>query len=284
MKKLTFATIIAAIGLFFSTPVVAETIFEYKVNSFEVTGNLPGYNIDNFDDGVLAPWTTLFGTTAEVGGYAVLSNPGFPMSPPGYPNITMERSDIIAPGGFNVVDGYGNFTATSMWFPIDPDPPGGFYGMNLDYQISATEREILGIDVAHLSNIVANNLTGGPGGLQIIQVRWVYEYNPSTGEFGEGTFEEIGWYLFDEEDMTGDIGLRLFFDDSTNQVTMSFSLDGGETFLSPLSPMTSSISNEYSTMWMITGDPMEYIPEPSTFLMLAAGLALLAVLPRRGKN
>ena len=276
--------ILAAIVLLFSAVASAQpqTVFEYKVDSFEITGNLPGSGFDDFNNGTVSPWAILYGTVTEAAGYLVLSNPGFPLAPPGYPNIIMERSDARAPFAYWVADGAGDFTATSAWAPVIPERPGGFYGMSLDYQVSPTQRELMAISVANLSTIVARNLMDGERGLQVDQVRWLYEYD--AGVFGDGSFEEADWFLFDEADVTGDIVLRLAFDDTTNQATTSFSLDGGQTFQSPFTPMSASASGPDPGIWLLTGDPMKFIPEPAMLLMLGPGLAMLLLLPRRGRG
>jgi hypothetical protein len=52
--------------------------FQYEADYFRVVGNLPGDQIDPFDDGVLTGWDHDFGrgTAIEQGGAAVLMSPG----------------------------------------------------------------------------------------------------------------------------------------------------------------------------------------------------------------
>ena len=260
----------------FSAPAFAShTIFEYKVDRFEVTGNLPGYIFDEFDDGTIAPWGILFGTAAETGGYAILSNPGTHQPFPGYPNIILDRSDIVAPPAFQVRDGYGNFTATSTWAPVIPDLPGGFYAVYLHYQITPTLFEIVSVGVGNYSAAIQEEVSGPGPGLQFGQARWVYGA-------GTGVLAETDAYFFDPADLTGDVLFRLAFDDATNQVTASFSMDGGVTFQSPFTPMASSMTSEYPASWILIGDPaslVDAVPaaRPS-FLGILAGL-LLALGP-----
>jgi hypothetical protein len=282
--------IVAAVALLFATPAFAEhTDFEYKVDRFEITGNLPGSVFDEFDDGTLAPWRQLFGTTTEAGGYAILSNPGTHQPMPGYSNIVMDRSDIQSPWAWRVQEGAGDFIGTSTWLPVIPDLPGGFYTMSLDYELTPLLRELVLIGVPNFTPAIQAAGPGGPAGLQFIQLRWVYEYE--AGVFGDGSIEESESYLFDPEDLTGDVMLRLAFDDTTNQITASFSMDGGAVFQSPFTPMQSSLPSAGEAVWMLSGDPATLVStvpaiQPTgltavAVLLLTFGLAGIAAKRRR---
>ena len=254
MKKAFLTALIAAFTLFTATPSFASAEFEYQVDYFETTGGGSNFS-DDFNDGVPNPaWFPIFGTVIEAGGVVTLTNPGFVMPLPGYPSITMERSDLFLyyPMKYN---GLGDFVGESTWVPILPEGPGGFYCMGSDNKVDDLNREYLMIGVANLSNIVARNLIGqgASGGLQILKLRLSYEYSGS--EYGGGLFVEAEQYPFDPEDVTGNIVLRLAFTDATDEFLASFSLDGGSTFLTPFAPMVSSLP--YGGNWMLSADPME---------------------------
>src|SRR5262245_4503179 len=96
--------------------------FSSSVERFEVDGNSFGAAdgtldyVDEFDDGMLAPdWTPLLGTSTEANGAVTFHDPGtaFPVG-----GTTLELSNIELEDP--VVNGGGNFTATSYWTPTLP--------------------------------------------------------------------------------------------------------------------------------------------------------------------
>ena len=103
---ITFALISVA-------PVNANHVtFAFQLDRFECTGQCSG--VDEFGDGVLAPWRTFgFGTAAEAAGVVTLSDPGVVTDVDGIPG---ERSDIFSDSSsFLASDGNGDFAGTSTW-------------------------------------------------------------------------------------------------------------------------------------------------------------------------
>src|SRR3990172_585120 len=81
-----------------------HTVFEYAVDRFEADGNLHGPAdgtpdfVDEFDDGVLAPfWQRFFGTVFESDGLLILENPGTHFQIPGLP-FELDQSIALSSG------------------------------------------------------------------------------------------------------------------------------------------------------------------------------------------
>jgi hypothetical protein len=275
-----FFALVTFFGVTISMPSLAtHTTFEYRAERFEVSGNLPGFIADEFDDGIVSPWTPRFGTIYEENGHMVLTDPGVHSIFPGAPNIILDRSDVDAPATYNVQDGFGDFTAISEWLPVIPDLPGGLYGTMMMNPLSPTTVETISLHVLNISQaIVDESPHGGVAGLQIAQSRLVFETGGNTGTV---TYQEN--HLFDPVDLTGNVVMRLSFNDSNNQMTQSFSLDGGSTFHSPFTPIPTTLDAGIApARWQLIGDPATLIPEPSTALLLSTGLLGLAA-HRRGR-
>lgn len=263
----------AGLHLFLAWVPAADAVdFEFRVDRFELTGNVPGSIADEFNDDDLAPWTTVRGTAEEVGGYAILKSPGETIPFSENPNLVFERSDIAAPSTFHVLDEAGSFIATSTWSPLIPELPGEHYALYLVYQIGPSLAEEIAIGIGNYSPEIVG--PDGPVGLRIGQQRTIWGTGPAS-------LEDFETHVIDAADVTGDILLRIEFDDTTNRTTQSFSLDGGLTFVTPFSSIQSSISPLYSATFALSGDPAVLIPEPGTGLLFAAGLAGLAAARRR---
>jgi hypothetical protein len=225
-----------------------HTVFSFEVDSFEADGNTcgpldgsPGF-VDHFDDGVLAPnWYNPYGTAYESGGTLFLTNPGthFPTPLGGTADVSIAASA----GSVQVLDGNGDFVATSWWNPIIPTEGnhfqmtvftfgggggGGFYN------------EAFGIGVQNFA------IHGGLGLEQHLT-----EINQSTGTY-QNTM--LAFHPIDASDVTGQIGLRVEFDDATNRITASVSLNGGATWLSPF-PSATIFVGRTAAQFLLSSDP-----------------------------
>ncbi len=259
----------------FSAPVARaeHTTFAYAVDHFEITGNAPGSLSDDFNDGILAPWTLLVGTAVEAGGVVTLSNPGWHFLLTFFPEpVLLDISEIRAPSSFDVTDGLGSFTSTSRWdSALLPEPPGGYFAMIFSSSISATEKESLAAFFVNRSPANAGNAGASETGLAVGQSRHVMED-------GAVASLESAYFSIDPTRVTGDVFLRLAFDDTTNLVTTSFSTDGGSTFLTPFASVTSSMTGTGG--WALSADPsrlLSTVPAHSSKALLVLSLALFAL-------
>jgi hypothetical protein len=211
------------------TPASAShTTFSSSVDRFEVDGNVFGPSdgvldfVDEFDDGTLAPeWSVLLGSATEAGGVATMHSPGTDVNigPVHVDTSNIEKED-------DVQDGAGNFTATSYWVPALPGTNQEFH-MQL-YGVGSVI-ESAGLQVTNMSpEVAAAKSPPGIAGYAIGQV--LIHIGPDTVQSSA--------VALDPADVTGAIVFRLSFDDATNALTASFSLDGGVTFQSPFPPMT----------------------------------------------
>ena len=179
--------------------------FDFALDRLEVVGNIPGGFVDEFDDGSLTAFPTseidCFGTVStEAEGFLILT--------------TEDGANTFTSGGLNdncqlggltgttrVRDGLGNATITAV-FRADEPLPGQAYGLFLltllteqNVQIQVSDQGAEGIRVT----------AGGSAGPPI-----------------DGRNVNL--------DGVDRIFLRLDFDDQTNGVSVSFSIDGGATF------------------------------------------------------
>lgn len=197
-----------------------------------------------------------------------LMSPGFhdPVLQPLYP-LLLDRSDVTSAGGFGVLRGEGDFTATAVWNPILPDP-GGFYGFSLGYQAGAGFGEGIGVGIANYTPQIAGYL-GAPSGLVIAQTKGVQ----SGGSAVSHEQEELA---ITPGDVTGQIYMRIAFDDGAGEVTTSFSLDGSSTFITPFAPISSAMTG--GGVWVAFGDPISVSPPVRVPALGAGGKVLLCAV------
>ena len=104
----------------------------------------------------------------------------------------------------------------------------------------------------------------------------------SSGDF-DLTFD-LQALLIDPADVTGNILLQLDFDDTSNQITGNFSLDGGTTF--EPSPFTSISPNteDPSYIWTMGAASFSVAPEPVSSTLFLVGAATLGFKRFRKKQ
>ena len=207
---------------------VARGAYRYSLDRFEITGNLPISGRDEFDNGIVSPWTVYDPTVTEAGGVVTLASPGTtePLDAPGFSG----RSEMTYFGasGFSgpylVQEGRGDFQATARWVRAVP-APGQMFGMNLTCD-SVPEDEV-SIWLAHVEPGAAAFLSVSPG-LNVLLMR------STSLEDIEAQAVKV-----EPDQITGDVLFELRFDDSDDTFTGVYSLDGGSTSQAPFTPVAS---------------------------------------------
>jgi len=204
--------------------------YSSSCDRFEIDGNTFGPFdgtvdfADDFDDASLAPnWSVLLGTVQEAGTDMTAHNPGAQIQLGATP---FEISTIE--NAMDVGNGEGNFTMTSHW---EPTPPGNDAEFHMQLYSLSPIIEAAGLSMNNFSSQVATQQGNGAlAGYSVSQ--------SLTHGFGSGfTTVQSNSVPVDPLLITGRIVLRMAFDDATDTVTCSFSLDGGVTFVSPFPPM-----------------------------------------------
>jgi hypothetical protein len=222
---------IVLVGLLSTVPAARAATFSSSCDRFEIDGNTFGPHdgtidfADDFDGGSLAPsWSVLLGTAEEAGTDVTAHDPGtnVPLGPTTFQISTVENAV------HEIDDGGGDFTMTSRWEPVVPGTDNEFH---MQLYTQGPIIEAAGLSVNNLSPGVATQQ--GNGALA------GYSINQSlTRGVGTGfTTVQSNSVAIDPMQVAGHIALRMSFDDATNMLTCSFSLDGGATFLSPFPPI-----------------------------------------------
>jgi hypothetical protein len=219
------ALAVAAWTSFPGPAVASHHVFSSSVDRFEIDGNVFGSPdgaldfVDEFDDGFVGPeWEPLLGTAVEAAGVMTLRNPGGDVSIGG---LSVDVSNIEHEDALH--DGGGDFTATSHWIPVLPDVDLEFHFQTYAF---GGVIEAAGLTVTNYSAATAAGVPGLLAGPAV---------NFQLARFQGGTFDTIqsSSVAIDPQAISGNIALRLSFDDATNMLTGSFSLDGGATYQSP---------------------------------------------------
>lgn len=252
-------------GLFIVAGRVAATPYAFSVDQIMLQGNVPGFAVDDFDDGIIAPWAISFPTVVESGGVVTLSNPGkIDISLFDNYLVSEEESVLRLNDNLGVIDGAGEFVVQSKWLPIVPAQDQFFSMCTFLDNPFGVELESINIGIFNIDPLLAD-LFGVPAGLTI---------------FFEESFEEPDMeirQLFPvaAEDIRDNILFSLYFDDSNDLFTGEFSLDGGATFQSPFDPIYVDMSEVVFSGWAFNAvsHDIQAVPEPSTLLLMTTGLA-----------
>ena len=243
--------------------------FSYEVARFELDGNslgapdgVPDF-VDEFDDGEIAPnWYQAYGTASEHDGSLFLTSPGA-----SYPTPLGDTTIVsIAAAQANswVGDGAGSFSATAYWEPLLP-PEGYHYHFSL-FTFGGGSGGIY-------SEIFGVGFGGINGGLS-------FEQHRTEIDQGHGLYQNtmLDYLPIDATQISGRLGLRIHFDDATNEAWTSFSLDGGLTWQSPFPHGTVFVGRTTGQL-LLSADPSASAPPVDTVCSqaLAAGPTTLTV-------
>ncbi len=242
----------------------AQTVFDYRVDRFEVSGQASF--VDEFNDSLLSPWSIGAGTAVDTGLELSLRSPGvfmpsfwsFITSSPTAPGIEVSNTSLAVPA-FQVSSGAGDFVTTSTWTTLPTAPPGsigGFYSMSITmpglplpgeciHPPSATPAPVVvrtfTIALRDFNTVVAPYV--GPAGLAMgLTENVVCVFDPldqSKNEMDSHTPEATGV----AGPVTGDLILRLSWNDVVGEMTPSYSVDGGASFQTPFAARPVSFTN-----------------------------------------
>lgn len=273
MSRLKHFLLISTIGLllFFFTNTYAFS-YSFYVDKFILTGNLPYYFVDNFNNNVVTwPWIINEPTVTESNGFLKLSSPGDTIlkSFHGY-TASIESTTVISK--LLLINGCGNCVATSMWLPILPKKDQMFF-MEAFHTLALYNTESISIGVSRLSPSIANVL-GFPSVSSNIPMIFFGSENLDGGSVN---FQAIP---INPNDITGEIALQIIFDDLTNQFKGAFSLDGGNTFQSPFNPVSPQSFNQ-PFVWAMNAVSCDPTPEPKTVFYFMIGLIGITIVYRK---
>jgi hypothetical protein len=249
-----------AIGLFvIAFPIsISAASYSFDVDRLEIAGNLPGSFVDEFDDNSLSPyWQEHEPTVTESGGVVTLSNTG------------SGSTTLDSTGFLTVQDGFGDFTITSTWSTGLPMYTQQFW-MDVFHGIGNNNTESISIGVSYLTPSLATYLgmpTGGP----------VMFFGREAFDIGEFDFQA---FLIDPGSVTGDILLQLTFNDALNQFSGAISLDGGNTYQTPFTPISYS-AGEPSFSIGLNAMSVDPVPLPASLLLFCSGLIGLLAAGRK---
>jgi len=260
--------LLSLVALLVATPWLgaraAETVFDYRVDRFQVTGQVNF--ADDFDDGDIVPWTLGIGTRVDTGSELSLRSPGLFMpdfwsfvtgssSAPGI-DVSLARLGVPA---FQVSAGSGDFTAVSRWTTLPTAPAGsigGFYSMSIHMAGPTLPGECIHPPNPTQAPAVARTFTiamrdfnavpapyAGPTGLAMgLNETVVCVFDPS-----DPTKNQLDIHAPETAavtlPVTGDVVLRLDWNDVLGRMTPMYSVDGGTSFQTPFASRPYAFSN-----------------------------------------
>ncbi|MFN8542804.1 MAG: hypothetical protein U0807_01125 [Candidatus Binatia bacterium] len=228
-----------------------HTVFSYRVDRFELDGNVAGPAdgipdlVDEFDDGALSPnWYRAYGTASEMGGFLDLTNPGAH-----FPGPNGEAFDLTVVGSLGALifgDNRGDVTGTAYWEARPPEVGHHYHFSVFTWgQTPQPFSETFGIGIRRSDTA-----------LEIEQhLTELDQYN------GVWRNTMLSFFAISADDITGRIGFRIAFDDTTNIATTSYSLDGGATWHSPFRGGEIFVGRS-AGQFLLSADPSTAVPIP----------------------
>ena len=214
--------------------------FRYDIEYFSITGNRPGYMIDEFDDGDL--WEGVSGTVFESDGRLTLTDPGEIEleSEDGHFIVIAFSENYTASDALRIQDGQGDFTAECMW--LSPT----IY-KNTGFNLGAKLRDDSGTAQLEFYIIFSSieegesSCSGLPEGTQL---SFIYENGPLDTE-------QVWSDPVDPADVH-DVIFQLEFIDALNQFSAYCSLNGAAgPFRLIGSPVIVDISDINAVEWYL---------------------------------
>jgi hypothetical protein len=246
-----------------------HTAFQFFAERFEFHAGAENI-VDEFDDGVVAPWTVPFGTVVESDGALILRDPGTHNAnivPLG--ELLFDRSDAQRPD-LLVESADASASAAVTWRQTVPKL-NEFFGLAFAF---GTGADFIGVGLVN-PDIGNAQASGIPPGLQVVWLREAHLAGPNVF-----SVYELDSVPFDASQVTGDVILRIDFDGVTQEFTGSASLDGGDTTFHTFDA-TPAITGFNAGSFGLVADPMvaktvPAIPGPAA-IVLAVLLAALGI-------
>jgi len=260
---------LAALLLIAALPAQAASTFSASVDRVEIDGNVFGAKdgvpdfVDEFDNGTIAPgWHILVGSATEEDGVLRIHDPGFVVD--FVPGLILQVSEVE--NDTECDNGAGDFTTEARWVSGLPA-----LGQQIHYQLYSLGNgvESSGVNVTH---------SGPPTRYTVSQ-----DVTFLLGAVGTPQHDELD---ISPDDVTGPIVMRMAFDDASDTITASFSLDGGQTFQSPFPPMHVFQSMSDGEL-MLGSSTAESIPPPPPIapqMVATKSLALKNSNPPAGRQ
>lgn len=286
-KQINRFFLILALGFVYLThsgsAVAAE--YSYYVDSFKVTGNIPGSQQDDFNDGDTSSFNADSGTVVKSGGYFNLKSPGDHSIRDG---IATESSDIetSATSEFNIAVGSGNAVATSRWVNNLAPALNQSYTMGLEFLVD-TGNPLSNYEIEFFvglinadSHMVASY--GLPEGLYAIFLVNRYTDIDETLVLQGVPVDDLS--VFD----SGSLFLNLLYNDSTEEVSANI-VFGDDESATPDIMFDSIAMPEYTgdlrfNNWSMEGAAFSAVPIPAAIWLFGSGLAGLAAYRKRPKE
>ena len=250
---------LAALMLIVAVPAHAAGSFSASVDRVVIDGNVFGPKdgvpdvVDEFDNGVIGPdWHVLVGSATEEGGVLKVHDPGLDVT--FVPGVILHVSEVEY--GTECDNGAGDFTTDASFVSGLPA-----LGQQIHYQLYSLGNgvESAGINITQSSP---------PTRYTVAQ-----DVTFLLGAVGTPQHDEVD---IDPNDVTGAIVMRMSFDDASDTMTTSFSLDGGLTFQSPFPPMHIFQANADGELLVgsSTAESTTPPPPPSAQMVATRSLAL----------
>jgi hypothetical protein len=229
----------------------AAEVYDYAVDRFEADGNVHGTLdgtpdiVEGFDDGTMGPtFGTIAGTAAEAGGALHLTSPGTNVSIPGVTPTSFETSAVASSNWFTALQVGGGDMDFRIVLP--PQAIGGNDGVNLLVQsFEGNGLYYAGVSIVNFNgDLAARNQPPITPGLAILSHQEVIDFSSGNQQ------------LILEHDsiqgatISGDIVLALHYDDATESLTATYSLDGGATFAGAFAPLPVETSNGTASFYI----------------------------------
>jgi hypothetical protein len=246
--------------------------FSYDFDSWSGSGNGFGESgvIDDFNDGDLMDWTIENGTAIVSGGVLNLRDPGslFTAHFPSFDLVSF-LSHVVRDDGAFLADGLGDFTVTTAikqtLIPVDD-----YVGLNVG---TAAPHYFIALVVQNFGPEIGAQEEFEEGLSAALYINAISSIDSPT----EATVSSVASVRtsFNPVEITGDIHLRLDFNDAANEFTGSFSTDGGGSFTTiGTLPMVAG----WGGLAGLSADPRQLLPASVPVLSLAGIVALLSAL------
>lgn len=268
--------------------------FSYQLDSARVAGNASG-GAGCFEEfvGGLGGWTQVRGDAVASAGLVTFQNPGAleGVLQTEY-DLDLEREDIQGPSACFVSLGGGDAIFTTVWVNHLPALPGGYYQQQFVYALSPTLAESITVSLERFNASVAGELGIAPG-LHVSQSRLLLDSTDPNDIVLAAPIQSQTAAITESElaNATGErTHLRLTYEDSSQTVYASYSLDGEATYQSPFTPLVSNFGASIGPgLFWAGGGAITLLPTEVPSLSpigsaVLAGLLLLGASLRRARR